>query len=462
MFSKGTYVQRRHELKKKVGKGLLLFIGNNESPMNFTDNTYTFRQDSSFLYYFGLNKPNLAAIIDIDNDKEIIFGNDFSVDDIVWMGQQPKIKVLAESAGVQLVYPYEALKNYISSALMNKQKVHFLPPYRSDAVILLSELLEMQIPEVAEQISEEFIRAIVAQREIKTDEEVREIEKAVNISVDMHIAAMKHAKPGMTEAEVAAVVHQEALASGGDISFPIIATINGQTLHNHYHGNVINAGQLFLLDAGGQTDMGYAGDLSTTFPVSDSFTQKQKDIHIIVQRAKLHAESILGVGVPFKEIHKQACIELIKGLKELGLMTGNPEEAYESGAHALFFPCGLGHMMGLDVHDMENLGEKWVGYNGDEHETQFGIKSLRLAKPLKEGFVLTIEPGIYFIPELQEMWRGNKINESFLCWGEIEKYHDFGGLRIEDNYLIETGKYKLLGKYIPRSIEDIETLRQGS
>jgi Xaa-Pro aminopeptidase len=321
-------------------------------------------------------------------------------------------------------------------------------------------LLKIQIAEVKEQFSTEFILAIVVQREIKTNEEVLEIEKAVNISVDMHIAAMKHAKPGMTEAEVAAIVHQVTLAGGGDIAFPIIATINGQTLHNHYHGNEIKPGQLFLLDAGGQTSMGYTGDLSTTFPVSGNFTAKQKDIYLIVQRAKSHAESILEVGIPFKEVHKQACLELIKGLKEAGLMTGDEEEAYESGAHALFFPCGLGHMMGLDVHDMENLGERWVGYDGDNHEIQFGIKSLRLAKPLREGFVLTIEPGIYFIPELQEMWKANKINESFLCWNEINRYHNFGGLRIEDNYLIEDGKYRLLGKQIPRSIQDIEGLRQ--
>lgn len=461
MFKKEVYISRRNELKQKVGKGLLLFIGNNESPMNYADNTYTFRQDSSFLYYFGLNLPGLVALIDVEADRVILFGNDFTVDDIVWMGKKSKVSELAESVGILSSYPIKDLSGYISEAINKNREVHYLPPYRADAKIMLSELLGRPINDLDNQCSVDFIKAVVAQREIKSKEEIDEIEKAVNFSIDMHVEAMYYAQAGMTEAEVAAKVHQVALSSGGDISFPIIATINGQTLHNHYHGNVLHEGQMFLLDAGCQTELGYAGDLSSSFPISASFDQKQKDIYIIVQKAVKYAESCLLDGINFREVHKMACLELIRGLSTLGLMKGDTEEAYMSGAHALFFPCGVGHMMGMDVHDMENLGEKWVGYNGKDHATQFGLKSLRLSKPLKNGFVFTVEPGIYFIPELQELWRKDKTNEAFLNWGEIDKYKEFGGVRIEENYVIENGKGRKIGKHIPRSIEEIENIRSG-
>ncbi len=461
MFEKEIYTLRRDKLKQKIGKGLLLFIGNNESPMNYTDNTYTFRQDSSFLYYFGLSMPGLVALVDIDKGKEILFGNDFTVDDIVWMGIKPKMQELAELVGVLSSFPLKDLEGYISEAISKKRQVHFLPPYRADAKIMLSELTGLPLNQVDKQYSVDFIKAIVSQREIKSKEEIEEIEKAVDFSVDMHVEALRFARPGMTEAEVAAKVHQVALASGGDISFPIIATINGQTLHNHYHGNVLKEGQIFLLDAGCQTEMGYAGDLSSTFPVSARFSQQQRDIYIIVQKAVKSAELNLKEGISFSEVHKIACMEVIRGLSVLGLMKGDPEEAYLAGAHALFFPCGLGHMMGMDVHDMENLGEKWVGYNGQEHDSQFGLKSLRLSKPLKNGFVFTVEPGIYFIPELHELWRRDKTNEAYLNWGEIQKYKGFGGVRIEENYVIENGLGRRLGKRMPRNIEEIEGIRSS-
>lgn len=459
MFTKQTYIERRKILKEKLGKGLILLFGNEESPMNYADNTYHFRQDSTFLYYFGLQRPGLAAVIDIENDRETIFGNDFTVEDFVWMGPQPAIAEMAEKCGVSTVLPAAKLASQVDKAKQSDRMIHFLPLYRYENMIKLHELTGIAPGEISEKCSTDLVKTVVSQREIKTEEEIRELTQTVDVSVDMHIAAMKSAKPGMTEAQVTAEVHKVAIAAGGNPSFPVIATINGQTLHNHYHGNVIKDGDLFLLDAGFENPMMYAGDLSSTFPVSKKFTPVQKEIYQLTLDAHQAAIDALGLGVPFKNAHLAASNTIFDGLKAMGLTKGNTEDAVEAGAHALFLPCGTGHMMGLDVHDMEDLGEVWVGYDGKPKSTQFGLKSLRLAKPLQAGHVFTIEPGIYFIPELIDLWRSeNKFND-FINWDKVDGYRDFGGIRNEEDFVMTSEGVRLLGKSKPKEIGEIEAIR---
>jgi Xaa-Pro aminopeptidase len=459
MFSTKTYLQRRNALKENVGKGLILMFGNDESPMNYTDNTYHFRQDSTFLYYFGIQQPGLAAVIDIDNGSEIVFGDEYTVEDYVWRGPQPTIASLAEKCGVHNVQPSGKLAAILGNAQQRKQSVHFLPLYRHENKIRLFELLGILPREIPGESSIDLVKAVVSQREIKTEEEIVQLHQAVSVSVDMHVAAMKAAKPGMTEAQVTAEIHKVAIAAGGDIAFPIIATINGQTLHNHYHGNTLKEGDLFLVDAGYENEMCYAGDLSSTIPVSKKFTPVQKDIYRLSLDAHQAAVDAAQLNKPFKNVHLAATRTIFEGLKSMGLTRGNTDDAIEAGAHALFFPCGTGHMMGLDVHDMEDLGEVWVGYDGQPKSTQFGLKSLRLAKPLRPGHVFTIEPGIYFIPELMDLWRSqNRFNE-FINWEEVYKFRNFGGVRNEEDFVMTGTGAQLLGKPKPKSIGEIETIR---
>jgi Xaa-Pro aminopeptidase len=459
MFNKKTYTERRRILKEKVGKGIILLFGNDESPMNYTDNTYHFRQDSTFLYYFGIQHPGLAAIIDIENDKEIIFGDDFTIDDIVFMGPKPTIVERAELCGVAKVLPVSKLGEVLGSYGKMANLIHFLPLYRPENKIRLYELLGIVPKEVASAYSVDLVKVVVSQREIKTDEEIAQINQAVNVTVDMHVAAMKFAKAGMTEAQVTAEIQKIVIAAGGNISFPIIATINGQTLHNHYHGNTLKEGDLFLIDAGYENEMGYAGDLSSTIPVSKKFTPVQKDIYHLTLEAHQAAIDAAQLNKPFKNVHIAASKTIFEGLKEMGLTKGNTDDAFEAGAHALFFPCGTGHMMGLDVHDMEDLGEVWVGYDGQPKSKQFGLKSLRLAKPLQPGHVYTIEPGIYFIPELMDLWRSQNKFKEFINWDEVYKYRNFGGIRNEEDFVMTENGAQLLGKPKPKTIEEIEAIR---
>ncbi len=462
MFDRSVYIERRHKLVQASGSGLLLFFGNDESPMNYKDNPFRYRQDSTFLYYFGLSFSGLAALIDIDAGTEMLFGNDLTVDDMVWMGSQPSLAEKAESVGVSQIFPASKLKELITAAIQNNRTVHYLPPYRDEHIAKLHQLTGMPVSAVSEAFSVPFVKAVVNQRNIKTVEEIAEMDRAAAVSADMHMAAYQMARPGMTEAEIAAEVHKIALAAGGDIAFPIIATINGQTLHNHYHGNTLKSGDLFLLDAGAETGMGYAGDLSSTMPVDPVFTERQKEIYQIALNAHEKGVSMLKPGVPFRDVHLACCREIASGMKNIGLMKGDIDEAVQAGAHALFFPCGTGHMMGLDVHDMENLGEVWVGYDGEPKSTQFGLKSLRLARPLKPGFVLTVEPGIYFIPELIDLWKSEKRFDTFLDYNKIEQYRDFGGLRNEEDFVITQEGARCLGKKKPKTIEEVEAARQAA
>lgn len=459
MFKTETYKNRRARLKKDIGEGIVLLLGNEESPMNYMDNTYPFRQDSSFLYFFGLDYPGLFGYIDVDSGKEILFGDDLTMDDIIWMGTKPSLLERSKPVGINTVLPLICLKDYLDNAIKNDRKIHFLPPYRAENKIMLWKLTGTPPGKTHEKASVDLVKAVVNQRIYKSPEEIDEIEKAVNITADMHLAAMQMAKPGMTEAQIAARVHEIALSGGGDISFPIIATTHGETLHNHYHGNWLESGQLFLLDAGAETSMHYAGDMSSTFPVDKTFTSRQKEIYQVALDAHLVAVNMLKPGVNFKEVHLSACRTIASGMKELGFMKGDIEEAVEKGAHALFFPCGTGHMMGLDVHDMEDLGEVYVGYDGQPKSTQFGLKSLRLGRSLEPGFVLTIEPGIYFIPELIGQWKTEGKFKEFINYEKVEQYTDFGGCRNEEDFVITESGARCLGKPLPKTIDEVEKTR---
>ena len=456
MFKIQTYLNRRHILKNQIDSGIVLFMGNDESPMNYTDNTYHFRQDSSFLYYFGLKTAGLVGIVDVDEGKDYIFGNDLTVEDFVWMGYQPALKDHSKNTGIENTGSISELEKYLKEAVAKGRKIHLLPQYRAENMIKLFHWLGLNPMDTEKAASVELIKAVVAQREIKSDEELIEIEKGVDTTVDMHLAAMRMVRPGMMESEIAAKVQEIASRDGGNLSFPTIATKHGETLHNHYQGNLLNEGDMFLLDCGAETPMGYAGDLSSTMPVSASFTERQKEIYDITLASHNGAIDMLKPGVPFKDIYYQACRIIVNGMKDLHLMKGDTEEALKLGAHAMFFPCGLGHQMGLDIHDMENLGEVYVGYDGEPKSKQFGLKSLRLGKPLKPGLVLTIEPGIYFIPSLIDMWRNEKRFTDFINYDNLEAYKGFGGIRNEENFVITDDGYKLLGKKKPKTIEDVE------
>lgn len=459
MFKKETYINRRKQLIKDVESGIILIIGNEEAGMNYAGNTYHFRQDSSFLYFFGLDFPGLAGVIDVDEGKEYIFGDDYTIDDIVWMGTQSTIAEKSQRVGIENTGSVSELATLLAKAKSSGRNIHFLPPYRNLNRVKLLRWLDIHPDKANELSSVELVKAIVNQRNYKSEEEIVEIEKAVNTTVEMHLAAMKMVRPGITEAEVAAKVYEVALAAGGDISFPIIATINGQTLHNHYHGNTLKSGDLFLLDAGAETTMRYAGDMSSTIPVDAKFTARQREIYQVAFDAHEKAVSMLRPGIKNKEIHLEAAKVIASGMKDLGFMKGNVNDAVEAGAHAMFFPCGLGHMMGLDVHDMEDLGEQYVGYDGEAKSTMFGLKSLRLGRKLDPGFVLTIEPGIYFIPELIDKWRAEGLHKDFLNYDKIETYKDFGGIRNEEDFLITETGARLLGKPLPKSMEDVEAVK---
>jgi len=459
MFSKETYQKRRLYLKQNISDGILLFLGNIENPMNFEDNPYPFRQDSNFLYFFGIQEPKLAAIIDLDEDKTIVFGDELSIDEIVWMGQQETIQSKAEKSGVENTQPINSLFKYIEKAKENGRKIHYLPPYQSVNKILLSRLLNLPIDHL--QPSVDFIKSVVSLREIKEDQEILEIEKAVNISNEMHLLTMRLAKPGVKEFELVSAIQKLAADENAGFSYPPIMTINGQILHNHYRMNTLKSGEMLLNDSGVETAMGYAGDITRTLPVDKKFTPRQRDVYHIVLKAFEDAQSIMKPGLNYKEVHRRAALTLVEGCIDLGLLKGNAEEAVAQNVHTLFFQCGVGHMMGLDVHDMEDLGEQYVGYTSeDPKDTKtFGWKSLRLGKPLKKGFVLTVEPGIYIIPELIDIWQKENKLAHFINYDKVNEYRNFGGIRIEDNFLITENGYRLLGNGLIKTAEDIENYK---
>jgi len=460
MFSQETYIKRRQELKSKVGSGLVIFLGNDESGMNYRDNVYPFRQDSSFLYYFGLDVASIHAVIDIDNDQEIIFGDELTIDDIVWTGPKEPLSEKAAKAGIHHVKPLSGISGFLHDVKKRDQTIHYLPPYRAEHTLKLQEWLQISTSEVAQNASVKLIKAIVSMRSYKTQEEIAEIEKAVNTSVDMHLEFMRITRPGMTEKEVAGKLQSIAIGQGGDISYPIILTVNGEILHTHTRDLVMQDGQMSLCDAGAETAMHYCGDLTRTIPTGKRFSSIQKEMYEIVLNAQISAVAACKPGILFKDVHALASTKLLEGLKSVGIIKGDPAEAFANDVHTLFFQCGLGHMMGLDVHDMENLGEQYVGYTEDlKKGTTFGWKSLRLGRELEPGFVVTVEPGLYLIPTLIDRWKAENKLADFIDYGQLDKFRDFTGIRIEDDLVITESGNRVLGKELVKGSDEVEALR---
>lgn len=459
MFEAKVYVQRRKRLRRQIKSGLILFLGNEESPMNYPANTYPFRQDSSFLYFLGLDTPGLAAVIDAEEEREILFGDDVSVEDIIWMGPLPSLRERASLAGVKKTVPSADLEKTLKEAVKKGRKIHYLPPYRPETALKIQEWVGIHSRLVKDYASRDLIKAVVKQRSVKIRPEIEEIEKAHRITHQMHTTAMKTAQPGIFEREIVGKIEGIALSSGCFLAFPTIFTINGQILHNHFHGNILKKGCLIVNDSAAESEMHYASDITRTFPVTGKFTQKQREIYEVVLAAQMEAIRMIRPGVRFRDVHIKAAKKIVAGLKELGLMKGNVHEAVKAGAHALFFPHGLGHMLGLDVHDMEDLGEEFVGYDEKtKRSEQFGLAYLRFARELHPGFVMTVEPGIYFIPALIDRWMAEKKYRRFIDYNRVNAYRDFGGVRIEDNVLVTKDGCRVLGKPIPKSVEEIEAI----
>jgi Xaa-Pro aminopeptidase len=459
MFNHETYITRRQKLKQKITDGLILLLGNVESPMNYTDNTYYFRQDSSFLYFFGLDFQKLAGVIDTESGDDIIFGDDISIEDIIWMGPQIALKEKAEKVGVTRTEPYKNLQTVIEKAVSSGRKIHFLPPYRAENKLLLNDLLGISVSKLKTYSSLDLIKAIVDLRSVKEDQEIAEIRKACAVGYQMHVTAMKMAKAGVWEQTIAGTIEGIANSGGGMVSFPVILSQNGETLHNHDHSKLLQNGRLLLVDAGAELGSHYASDFTRTVPVGGKFSQKQREIYEIVLAANNRGRELTKPGSTYLSVHLAAAEVIASGLKEIGLMKGDVKEAVASGAHALFMPHGLGHMLGLDVHDMEDLGQIYIGYDNETRPIdQFGTAYLRMGRKLQQGFVITNEPGIYFIPALIEKWKAEKINTDFINFDLLESYLDFGGIRLEDDILVTETGCEIIGDRIPINPDEVEAI----
>lgn len=459
MFSKETYVRRRARLKGLVGEGIILLPGNNEAPANYPANAYSpFRQDSSFLYFFGIERDGLAGIIDIDNDTETLFGDDIDIEDIVWFGSVDSVSSLAAGVGVSRTAPASALATTCSEAVKQGRKVHFLPPYRHDTMIQLHDMLGIHPAEQRRKASLDLIKAVVEMRSVKESQEIAEIEKACAIGYRMHTTAMRLSKPGITEKYVAGQVDGIANSLGAKVSFATIFSQHGEIMHGAPSMAELESGRLVLCDAGAENINFYCSDHTRTYPVSGRFTQRQLEIYSIVEACHDYVLQVARPGVRWYDTHMAVCRLMTERLKEIGLMKGDTDEAVAAGAHAMFLPHGLGHMMGMDVHDMEGLGQIYVGFDEETHpSTQFGTNCLRMGRRLKEGFVVTDEPGIYFIPALIDDWRAQGLHKDFINYDLLETYKDFGGIRIEDDLLITADGCRFLGsERIPYHPADVE------
>ena len=460
MFSKQTYLSRRNELKRLVGSGVIILFGNNESPCNYPSNAYSpFRQDSSFLYYFGLAQPGLVGVIDVDNDSELLFGDDIDIEDIVWYGSVDSVSQMAASVGVARTAPMSALSQLCSQTRASGRTLHFLPPYRHDTMLTITDLLGIHHSRQRDEASLTLIRAVVKMRSSKTAEEVAELEKAAEIGYQMHTTAMRLARPGVTEKYVGGQVDGIARSLGAQVSFATIFSQHGEIMHGNPSMALLEEGRLALCDAGAETMSHYCSDNTRTFPVSGRFTERQLDIYRIVEECHDYVLTVARPGVCYRDVHFGVCRLMTERLKELGLMRGNTDDAVSAGAHAMFLPHGLGHMMGMDVHDMEGLGQIYVGFDDEVRPNleQFGTNALRMGRRLEEGFVVTDEPGIYFIPALIDDWKASGHCKDFLNFDLLETYKDFGGIRIEDDVLITADGCRFIGeKRIPYHPADVE------
>lgn len=460
MFDKATYVGRRAKLRELMKDGIIILFGNNESPCNYPSNGYyPFRQDSSFLYYFGLNRDGLVGVIDLDNGTETLVGDDIDIEDIVWYGSVDSVKDMAERVGVANTAPMKSLKSICNEAMRQKRRIHFLPPYRHDTKIQIFDLLGIHPVQQKEAASIELIRAVVKMRSTKEQQEIEELERAAVIGYKMHTTAMRLTKPGLTEKFVAGQVDSIALSYGAMTSFATIFSQHGEIMHGNPSMAKLESGRLVLCDCGAETINNYCSDNTRTFPVNGKFTERQLEIYSIVEACHDHALDVAKPGVKYMDVHLSVCRLMTEHLKELGLMKGDVDEAVAAGAHAMFLPHGLGHMMGMDVHDMEGLDQINVGFDEETRPRldQFGTNCLRMGRRLEEGFVVTDEPGIYFIPALIDDWKASGHCAEFLNFDKIETYKDFGGIRIEDDILITKDGCRFLGKdRIPYHPKDIE------
>ncbi len=462
MFSKELYTSRRSNLINSIKDGIILIPGNVDVPFNYPANIYTFRQDSSFLYFFGINQPGVIGILDANSGEEYLFGNDVDIDDIIWMGELPTMKDFSLKNGVKNTAPLSKADEFIEKALKQGRKIHFLPTYRAETKLQLEKLLGIAACELNKNVSESLIKAVVKLRSVKDKYEIEDIEGSIDVAYKMHTTAMKMAMPGMTEQEIFGKMEGIALANGGPVSFPIILSVNGQILHNHHHHNTLKTGQLMVADAGAESVMHYCSDITRTSPVGGKFSGKQKDIYEAVLDANVEVIKKSKAGIAYRDMHLLSAKIITERLKAVGLMKGNVEDAVANGAHALFYPHGLGHMMGLDVHDMEGLGENYVGYNDEyKRSEQFGLAFLRMGRKLEEGFVMTVEPGVYFIPALIDIWKKEKKHTDFINYDKVEEYRAFGGIRIEDDILITKDSCRVLGKPIPKTVKEIEDLMKS-
>ena len=460
MFDKATYVCRRAKLKELVKSGIIILFGNNESPCNCPANGYSpFRQDSSFLYYFGLNRDGLVGVIDVDNDTETLIGNDIDIEDIVWFGSVDSVHDMAESVGVSNSAPMKALKTICNEAIKQKRRIHFLPPYRFDIKLQIFNLLGIHPVQQKESASIDLIKAVVKMRSIKEQQEIEELERAAEIGYMMHTTAMRLVKPGLTEKYVAGQVNGIAYSYGAMPSFPTIFSQHGEIMHGNPSMAELESGRLVLCDCGGETINNYCSDNTRTFPVNGKYTQRQLEIYSIVEECHDYVLDVARPGVKYMDVHFAVCRLMTERLKELGLMKGDVDEAVAAGAHAMFLPHGLGHMMGMDVHDMESFDQINVGFDEETRPRldQFGTNCLRMGRRLEEGFVVTDEPGIYFIPALIDDWKKSGHCAEFLNFDKLETYKDFGGIRIEDDVLITKDGCRFIGeKRIPYHPKDVE------
>ncbi len=460
MFSKDVYIRRRQTLLAKMKEagqsGLILFVGNAEAPAQYKDNCYKWRQDSSWLYYWGLDEPLMAAILDIDSGSETLFADDVEIDDIIWMGPQPSVRSKADAVGIAHTAPYGALGQAIALARKSARKIHFLPPSRYYNTLKLMELLGCQ--QTGKEASEALVKAVISMRLIKEDIEIEAIDAACALGYEMHSVARDSIAIGLVEQEIVGKMEGVALAKGWGVSFPTILTQHGETLHNHGHAAVIEPGRLMVIDAGVESNEHYASDFTRTYPTSGKFTARQREIYQLVYDCNELAFSLTRPGITYREVHLATARKMLEGLQALGIVKGDLDEMVAEGIAGLFQPHGLGHNMGLDVHDMEDLGENLVGYDPDQtRATQLGLRSLRMARRLVPGHVITDEPGIYFIPALIEKFKKEGLGKDFVNYAKLESYYDFGGIRIEDDVLVTADGARRLGpRRLPASPDEVE------
>lgn len=458
MFKSEVYVKRRAVLHRLMRSGVGIFIGHVDAPINYKSNAYHFRQDSDFLYFFGIDLPGFAGLMDFDSGEDQLFGDDADMEDIIWTGPQPTVMELALRSGISKTGTIADFEAIIKKCISEKRHIHFLPPYRAETKINLGQRLNVNPCKVAELSSVELVKAVISMRSVKDPFEIEEIEKAHVIAAEMHLRAMKMCKPGIKEQDISGTIDGIAYRMGAGPAFPTILSMDGQTLHNHSHKNILETGRMMIVDGGAESELHYASDITRTTPVGGKFNTLQREIYEIVLRANMETISAVKPGIPNLDLHLGASAIIVEGLKEIGIMKGDTGEAVAAGAHALFFPHGIGHMLGLDVHDMEGLGEDFVGYGETlKRSAQFGLAFLRLALPLKPGNVITIEPGCYFIPELIGMWQAERKFRDFIDYEKIDRYKITGGVRIEDNVLVMETGYRVLGEPIPKTVAEVES-----